>query len=83
MGRTQGRNEGGKRSAIPRAPSHYGGAKSLRGRRMAAEALENPNNVTSTFFNTIHLLPKDLGFEHGGAKLASCPGRHLTSLRPW
>jgi len=21
-------------------------------------------------------------FEHGGAKLASCPGRHLTSLRP-
>jgi len=29
------------------------------------------------------LLPKDLRFEHGGAKLASCPGRHITSLRPW
>jgi len=36
------------------------------------------NNVTSTF-NTMHLLPKDLNFEHGGAKLASCPGRNLTS----
>jgi len=27
-------------------------------------------------------LPKDLRFERGGAKLASCPGCHLTSLRP-
>ena len=25
---------------------------------------------------------KDLRFEHGGAKHVSCPGRHLTSLRP-
>jgi len=37
----------------------------------------------STFFNTVHLLPKDLSFEHGGAKVASCPGHHLTSLCPW
>jgi len=22
-------------------------------------------------------------FDHGGAKFTSCPGRHLTSLRPW
>jgi len=28
------------------------------------------------------MLPKNLSFEHGDAKLASCPGRHLTSLRP-
>jgi len=41
------------------------------------------NNITSTSFNTVHLLPKDLRFEYGGAKLASCPGRHLTSIRPW
>jgi len=34
------------------------------------------------FFNTVHLLPEDLRFEHGGAKLASCPGHHLNSLRP-
>jgi len=40
-------------------------------------------NVTSTFFITVHLLPKDLWFEHGGTKLASFPGRHLTSVRPW
>jgi len=51
-----------------RAPNHYGGA-------------ENLNRITSAFFNTVYLLPKDLRFEHGGAKLASCPGRHLTSLR--
>jgi len=44
---------------------------------------KSPNNVTSTFFNTAHLLSKNLMFEHKGAKLASCPGRHLTSLRPW
>ena len=31
----------------------------------------------------MHLLPKDLKFEHGGAKLASCPGRHLAWLCPW
>jgi len=40
-----------------------------------------PNNVTSTFFNTVYLLWKTC-FEHGGPKLASCPGRHLTSSRP-
>jgi len=43
---------------------------------------KNPNDVTRTFFNTVHLLPEDLRFENGGAKLASCPGRHLTSLSP-
>jgi len=42
-----------------------------------------PNNAANTFLNTMNLLPKDVRFEHGGAKLASCPGRHLTSLRPW
>jgi len=52
-------------------------------RRMTARSPKSPNIVTSTFFNTVHLLPKDLRFEHGGAKLASCPGRHLTSLRSW
>jgi len=46
---------------------------------MTAGVPKGPNNVTSTFFNTVHLLPKDLKFEHGGAKLSSgC----LTPLRP-
>jgi len=41
------------------------------------------NYVASTFLNTVHLLPKDLRFEQGGAKLVSCPPpRCLTSLRP-
>ena len=48
---------------------------------MTAGAPESPNNVTSTFFNAVHLLPKDLKFEHDGAKIASCPERCLTSLR--
>jgi len=38
-------------------------------------APKSPNNVAHTFFNTVHLLPKDLSFQHGVAKLASCPGR--------
>jgi len=32
---------------------------------------------------SVHMLPKDLRFEHGSTKLASCPRRHLTSLCPW
>jgi len=58
------------------APNHYGG------RRITAGTPKSPKNVTSTFFNTINLLSKELRFEHRGAKLASCPGDHLTSLRP-
>jgi len=60
----------------PRGKNFYGAAESLR------EAPKIRNIVTCTFFITVHLLPKNLKFEHGGAKLASCPGRHLTSLRP-
>ena len=36
----------------------------------------------STIFNREQLLMKDLNFENGGAKLASCSGRHLTLLHP-
>jgi len=49
---------------------------------MIAGTPKNPNNVTHTFFNTVHLLPEDLRFENGGAEIASWPGNHLTSLRP-
>ena len=68
-----GRNKGG---TIFRAPNHCVSAKALRG------TPKSPKIVTTTFFNAIYLLPKDLRFEHWGARLASCPGRHLTSLRP-
>jgi len=61
---------------IPRALDHYLGAESLQG------APKSPNNFTSAFFNTVNFLLKDLMFEHGRTKLASCPGRRLTSLRP-
>ena len=53
-----------------------GDAKWLRG------ASKSPNNVTGTFFNQVNLLPKDLRFEHGGAKFASFPEHHLTPFRP-
>jgi len=38
--------------------------------------------MSQVLFATADLLPKDLRFEHGGAKLATCPGRHQTALRP-
>jgi len=49
------RNERGQGGSIPLMPNHCGGPKS--------------HNVISTFFNTVHLLPQGLRFEHGGAKL--------------
>jgi len=68
----QGRNEGGVKG--PQFP----------GRRIVAGGRgmpKSPNNVTSTFLHTIHLLPKDLRFEYRGAKLAYCPERnHVTPL---
>jgi len=63
----------------------YGGVRTgaqFPWRQIIMWAPKSPENVASSFFNRVHLLPKDLMFEHGGAKLASCPGRHPTSLRP-
>jgi len=57
---------------IPWAPNHYGGAKSLRG------APKCPNNVRSTFFNTVDLLPKDFRFEHGGPNLLVTSGVQMS-----
>jgi len=34
------------------------------------------------FLQYANLLPNDIRFEHGDAKLASCPGRHPTSSTP-
>jgi len=65
----QGRNEGEQGGHNPQTPNHYGGAEWLRGTQKI------PNHVWRTFFNTVNLLPKDVSFEHGDAKLASFPGR--------
>jgi len=43
-------------------------------------APKSPYNVTYTSFETAHLLPKDLGFEHGGANLLRAPSNLVTSL---
>ena len=53
---------------------HNSSAESLRGAKKSQQCDKH-------FFKTVHLLPKDLRFEHGGAKLVSCPGRHLTTAR--
>ena len=80
MSELQARADGGHNSP---------GAGSLWGRRITAGDAKCllgppkiPNNFTITFFITVNFLLKDLTFEHGGAKLASCTGRSLTSLRP-
>jgi len=44
------------------APNHCGGREKV------------PKIVISTFLNTVYLLPKDVKFEHGGAKLLLAPG---------
>jgi len=61
-----------------------GGVKGTQflGRRIIMGTPKCLNSFISTFFNTVNFLPEDLRFEHGDDKLASCPGRHLTSLRP-
>jgi len=64
----------GARGTIPRAANHYEGAELLRDAEKSQQCHKN--------FSAVHLLPKDLRFEIRGAKLASCPGHHLTSLRP-
>jgi len=51
----------GRRATIPRATNYYGGAQLL------LRAPKCPNNITSTFLNTVHLLQRDLSFEHWGA----------------
>ena len=70
------RDEGSKRRKIPRAQNHHWG------RQLTPREPKRPNNVTSSFFKTVHLLPKNLRFENGDAKLASHPWLNLTLLRP-
>jgi len=55
----------GARCTMPREPNYWGGAP------------KSHKNVASTFFNAGPLLPKDLRFEHGGAKPDSCLLCHL------
>jgi len=71
-GHMQGRNEG---DTIPQVPNHHGALNHCG-------VAEKFKNVTSAFFNAVHFLSHDLSFEHGGAKLASHPERHLTRYAP-
>ena len=59
-GLLQGRNEGGHNS--------LGALNHCRGVELLLEAPKSPNNVTSTFFNTVNLPSKELRFDHRGAK---------------
>jgi len=74
---SQRRNEGGQGGRnSPGTESLRRAAESLRGRQKIPK-------MSQVLSSTVHLLPKDIRFEHVDAKLVSCPGRHLTSLRPW
>ena len=55
---------------------NFPGTKSLWARQKVP-------TMSQVLSSTVHLLPKDLMFEHSGAKLVSRSGRHPTSLRPW
>ena len=70
---TRGVTMGGK-GTTPRAPRHYVGAESLRG------APKSPNNIPSSFFTTVHLLPK-IQVRTCGRQACFCPRRHLTLVR--
>jgi len=72
----QGRNEWGQ------GGNNSAGAQSLWGRQITAGPPKSTKNVIRIFSSTVNLLSKELRFEHGSAKLVSCPGRHRTSLRP-
>jgi len=63
-----GVTRGGKRAAISRAPNHYGDAKSLLG------APKSPNNVASTFFNSIFAFEIPSGSNMGASNLLIAPG---------
>jgi len=45
-------------------------------------APKSPNNVTNTFFNTAHLLPRDLRFEHGGHPTCFLPRAPSSLVTP-
>jgi len=62
-------NRGGKGSQFP-------------GRRITAGDTKKSRKYHKYFLQYSTLLPKHLGFEHGGTKVASYHGRHLTSLHP-
>jgi len=64
----QGRNDGGH---------NFPGAEWLRGRRKVPTMSQVLSSIQQIWFRKIS------GSNMGGTKLASCPGRHLTSLRPW
>ena len=70
------------RSPVSKVVTSGASEAQFPGRRITMGAPKSPDNVTNTFFNAEHLLPKDLRFELGGAKLASCTGRHLNLLQP-
>jgi len=72
----QRRNNGGQGGAIPRRWITMG-ALNHCGKRQKVPTM------SQVLSSTAHLLPKDLRFEHGGTKLASCPRRYLVLLRPW
>ena len=49
---------------------------------MIAGTPKNPNNVTRTFFNVIHLLPEDLRFVNGERQTCFLPRAQSNRVTP-
>jgi len=58
------------------------GTESLQGEQNDWWGAESPNNVTSTFFYGVNLLPKDLRFKHGEPNFLLAPGAILLRYAP-
>ena len=67
-----------RRTSVQLQPGAYrgGGARGVQhpGCRITGGDAESPNNVASTFFNTLHLLPKTPGSNMGVPNLFLAPG---------
>jgi len=77
------RNERGQGGHIARAPNHYGDAESLWISPNAGGGAEKSQQRHKHFLQYSEFASERYQVRTWGAKLASCPGRHLASLRPW
>jgi len=74
MVQSAGRNEWVKGAQFHGRRITLGTLKYSKGCRMIVGAPKSPNNVTSTFSKTVHLLPKDSGSNMGAPNLLLAPG---------
>jgi len=78
----QGRNEGGKGGTIPRAPIHYGGAESMRGRLITAGGAEKSQQCHKFFLQYCKFAFERTKIRPWGAKLVFSPRAPFNLVTP-